>query len=110
MINEYGPTETVVGCCVSYRLGDQDSEAGSVPIGRPIANARVYVLDERMEPVGIGMRGELYIGGAGLARGYLNRSDLTADRFVPDPFGGRGERLYRTGDVGRWRGDGCWSF
>jgi amino acid adenylation domain-containing protein len=106
VINEYGPTETVVGCCV-YEVKADESFEGGVPIGRPIANTQLYILDERMRPVGVGVSGELYIGGAGVGRGYLNRAELTAERFVPDPFGEEeGGRLYRTGDVARYRGDG----
>src|ERR1700722_20197396 len=110
LINEYGPTETVVGCSV-YEVAAGSSLEGSVPIGRPISNTRIYVLDGGMEPVGIGIPGGRYIGGAGLAGGYLNRADLTAERFVPDPFSERGgERLYRTGDLGRWRPDGVLEY
>jgi non-ribosomal peptide synthetase component F len=85
LINEYGPTEAVVGCCI-YDV-PLDFAGDTVPIGRPIANVQLYVLDANLEPVPIGIPGELYIGGAGLARGYLNRPDLTAERFVPNPFG-----------------------
>ena len=106
LINEYGPTETVVGCCV-YEVGEKEKITGSVPIGRPIANTKMYILDEKQEPVGIGESGEIYIGGAGLARGYMGRAEETAERFVPNPYGEKeGERLYRTGDVGRRRWDG----
>ena len=105
LFNEYGPTEADSLTSTVYWVFRADS-SGSVPIGRPIGNARMYVLDGEMRPVPVGVRGELYIGGAGVARGYLNRADLTAERFVPDPFHGRGERLYRSGDVGYWRWDG----
>jgi amino acid adenylation domain-containing protein len=106
LINEYGPTETVVGCSV-YEVTEQSAQAGAVPIGRPIANARLYVLDERQQAVAVGVKGEIYIGGEGVGRGYLGRAELTAERFVPDPYGGRaGGRMYRTGDVGRWSATG----
>ncbi len=101
LINEYGPTETVVGCVV-YEVPPGVPLSGPVPIGRPIANMRCYVLDAALRPVPAGLVGQLYLAGVGLARGYLARPDLTAERFVPDPFGGPGERLYHTGDLVRW--------
>lgn len=106
MVNEYGPTETVVGCCV-YDIPADQSADGPVPIGRAIGNMRMYLLGERGEPVPIGVTGEIHIGGPGVARGYLNRPELTAERFVQDPFARQpGARMYRTGDLGRWRADG----
>ena len=105
LINEYGPTETVVGCVV-HEVNQESAREGAIPIGRPIANTKVYVLDEQMEPVPVGVGGELYIGGAGLARGYLKRPGLTAQRFVANPYGERGSRLYRTGDRVRYHPDG----
>jgi amino acid adenylation domain-containing protein len=106
LINEYGPTETVVGCSI-YEVPAGWGGESSVPIGRPIANTRMYVLDAHRQPVPIGVAGEIYIGGAGVARGYLNRDALTAERFVVDPFSADPPaRLYKTGDVGRWRADG----
>lgn len=97
IINEYGPTETVVGCCV-YEVAANDPLAGPVPVGHAIANTTLYVLDENLHCVADGETGELFIGGAGVARGYLNREELTSERFIANS---RGERLYRTGDLVR---------
>ncbi|HEX6290904.1 MAG TPA: amino acid adenylation domain-containing protein, partial [Herpetosiphonaceae bacterium] len=110
LINGYGPTEnTTFTCCYVMAYGDQI--VGSTPIGSPIANTRVYVLDHFMQPVPVGVHGELYIGGDGLARDYHRRPDLTAARFVPDPFSQiGGARLYRTGDLARYRSDGNIEF
>jgi amino acid adenylation domain-containing protein len=110
LFNEYGPTETVVGCCV-YEVVPDETLNGAVPIGQPIANMQLYVLDEAMQPVPPGEVGELYIGGAGVARGYWQRPSLTAAKFVPDPFSrSSGARLYRTGDLARQRPDGNFEF
>jgi amino acid adenylation domain-containing protein len=100
--NLYGPTEAAVDVTAWACEGEESEEEG-VPIGRPIANTQIYILDEEMEVVPVGVEGELYIGGIGLARGYLKQADRTAERFVPDPYSGEGGgRLYRTGDVGRY--------
>ncbi len=105
--NMYGPTETTIWSTL-HRVEVAD---GPIPIGRPIANTQVYLLDSRLEPVPIGVAGELYIGGDGVARGYLNRPELTAERFVPDPFSADPHaRLYRTGDLARYRADGTIDF
>ena len=102
VINNYGPTEATV-VATSGRI-----DAGqSLHIGKPVSNATVYLLDEQQQPVPLGVSGELYIGGAGVARGYLNRADLSAERFLRDPFSAEpGARMYRTGDLARWRADG----
>ena len=106
-INAYGPTEATVCATMQVIEGGLDEAQSSLPIGRPVANTRIYILDERGHPVPIGVVGEIHIGGEGVARGYLNRPELTAERFVKDPFaGGEGARMYRTGDLGRWREDG----
>jgi acyl-coenzyme A synthetase/AMP-(fatty) acid ligase/acyl carrier protein len=106
LINEYGPTETVVGCCV-YEVKAEDPDHGPVPIGRPIANTELYILDKCLHAAPVGVTGELYIGGAGVARGYLERPELTAQVFMPNPFSEvPGTRLYRTGDRARYRRNG----
>ncbi|HEX6718000.1 MAG TPA: amino acid adenylation domain-containing protein [Pyrinomonadaceae bacterium] len=110
LINEFGPTESVVGCCV-YEIPPASSLPESIPIGRPIANTQLYILDQFLQPVPLGIPGELHIGGAGLARGYLDLADLTASKFIPNPFSDApGARLYRTGDLARYRPDGNIEF
>ena len=110
LINEYGPTETVVGCCI-YEVPAATSLSGPISIGRPIANTQLYILDAHLQPVPINVPGELYIGGAGVARGYLNRPELTAERFIPHPWSTEpNARLYKTGDLARYRADGNIEF
>jgi amino acid adenylation domain-containing protein len=106
--NQYGPTETTVDVLL-FDCGCEPKRR-RIPLGRPIANTQVYVLDEKGEPVPVGIGGELYIGGAGLARGYLKRPELTAEKFVPNRFSGRGDRLYRSGDLVKWSRDGNLEF
>ncbi|MGY5036837.1 amino acid adenylation domain-containing protein, partial [Streptomyces sp. 900116325] len=101
----YGPTETTT-LATCHPLRSVAEVPDTVPIGRPMDGKRVYVLDTGLQPVPVGVVGELYVAGAGLARGYLNRSGLTAERFVADPFGPAGTRMYRTGDLVRWNTDG----
>jgi amino acid adenylation domain-containing protein/non-ribosomal peptide synthase protein (TIGR01720 family) len=106
IINEYGPTETVVGCCV-YEVSEKTRLEEAVPIGCPIANTQLYILDNALEPVPIGVQGELHIGGTGVARGYLNRPELTAEKFIQNPFSDDpNARLYKTGDLARYLPDG----
>ncbi|MBB4635036.1 non-ribosomal peptide synthetase/type I polyketide synthase [Longimicrobium terrae] len=105
VMNEYGPTETVVGCS-AYTLPPGRHRSGPVPVGRAIDNLTFHVLDAHGEQVPAGLPGELYIGGAGVARGYLGRPALSAEKFVPDPFAGPGDRMYRTGDRARWLPEG----
>jgi amino acid adenylation domain-containing protein/non-ribosomal peptide synthase protein (TIGR01720 family) len=111
VLNHYGPTEATVGA-IANRLSGEDAVpmSDTVPLGRPLANMRVYVLDKLLRPVPIGAPGELHIGGAGLARGYINRADATAEKFIPSPFSDDGERLYKTGDLARYLGDGRIEF
>jgi microcystin synthetase protein McyA len=106
LVNGYGPTEGTTFSCTYTVPADWNGET-NVPIGRPIANTRVYLLDEHKQLVPIGIQGELYIGGAGIARGYLNQPELTIEKFIPDPFSDNPQdRLYKTGDLCRWRTDG----
>ncbi|HEU4556995.1 MAG TPA: amino acid adenylation domain-containing protein, partial [Longimicrobium sp.] len=109
--NVYGPTETTIWSSAE-RVGEASLRGRAhVPVGRPLGNTRIYLLDASGAPVPVGVAGELYIGGAGVARGYRNRPGHTAERFVPDPFGAvPGARLYRTGDLGRWLADGTIEF
>ncbi len=104
IINGYGPTEsTTFACC--YQIPPQlDNSIQSIPIGKPIGNTQIYILDSFLQPVPIGISGEIYIGGAGLARGYLNRLELTEEKFIPNPFGSG--KLYKSGDIARYRHDG----
>jgi len=105
LLNEYGPSEAAIWC-TQYSC-ELPVSGRAIPVGRPVSNAQVYLLDERLEPVPIGVRGEIYIGGRGVARGYLQRPDLTAEKFIPHPFSSEpGARLYRTGDMARLEADG----
>lgn len=113
LVNTYGPTEATIVATMHELTAqaDADDERREIPIGRAIRNAQTYVLDRELQPVPIGAAGELHIGGAGLARGYLNRSGPTADRFIPHPFAGQaGARLYRTGDLARYLPGGAIEF
>jgi|WetSurSiteA1Bulk_404760.scaffolds.fasta_scaffold00017_13 myxalamid-type nonribosomal peptide synthetase MxaA len=108
LYNEYGPTENSVWS--SVYLTDAEDTAQAVSIGRPIVNVQIYLLDAHYHPVPIGVVGEIYLGGAGIARGYLHQADLTAEKFIPDPFSQTGQRLYKTGDLAKYRADGCIEF
>ncbi|KAG0343857.1 hypothetical protein BG004_004928, partial [Podila humilis] len=106
LVNEYGPTETTVNA-TSYKVTSRVDGVGRLPIGKPISNTRLYVLDNHLEPLPLGAIGELYIGGPGVANGYLNQPELTAQRFIPDPFTKvQGARMYKTGDLVRYLPDG----
>ncbi|MCP3401818.1 non-ribosomal peptide synthase/polyketide synthase [Bradyrhizobium sp. CCGB20] len=106
LINGYGPTETVVTPLVWKVDASEEIDGNYAPIGCPVGRRSAYILDSDLNIVPVGVTGELFIGGEGLARGYWRRAELTAARFVPDPFGAPGARLYRTGDLARWRADG----
>ncbi|HEX5760249.1 MAG TPA: amino acid adenylation domain-containing protein [Thermoanaerobaculia bacterium] len=110
ILNHYGPSETTVGV-ITHAVGGREPHAATVPLGAPLAHSRVHLLDPEMEPVPVGVAGELYIGGAGVSRGYLGRPEATAERFVPDPFGTEpGARLYRSGDRARYLPGGAIEF
>ncbi len=110
LLNNYGPTEATVNA-TAHAVEPLLGNGQAVPIGRPTANTQIYILDPRGEPVPVGIEGEIYIGGDGVARGYLNRPDLTAERFLRDPFSADASaRMYRTGDLGRWLADGNVEF
>ena len=112
VFNHYGPTETTVGV-ITYHAGSSPlaDESRTVPLGRPLDSAEVYILDKQLQPVPAGFIGDLYIGGRGVARGYINRQELTADRFIPNPFSASpGARLYRSGDLARFLPDGNIEF
>jgi amino acid adenylation domain-containing protein len=110
LVSHFGSTETTTGCC-SFEISGAVSEDSFIPIGRPVANTKLYILDRHLRPAPVGLAGELWVGGVQVARGYLNRPDLTAERFVKDPFvQGPAARMYNTGDLARWLPDGNIEF
>ncbi len=110
VVNMYGPTEACIDATFHVATAE-DVTSTVLPIGRPLSNYRAYILDAQLQPVGVGVTGELYLGGSGLARGYVNAPELTSERFIADPFSKvPGDRLYKTGDRARWRGDGRIEF
>ncbi|QPK49500.1 non-ribosomal peptide synthetase [Streptomyces gardneri] len=109
LVNGYSPVESMIFTCC-HTAEERDTAGSSIPVGRPVANKQVYVLDERLRPVPVGVVGELYMAGVGLARGYVGQAGLTSERFVAHPYGAPGERVYRTGDLVRWRADGVLEF
>jgi surfactin family lipopeptide synthetase A len=113
VLNHYGPTETTVGILTHDTTQEDGGQprGGMVPVGRPLSNGKVYILDSELNPVGVGVRGEIYIGGAGVARGYWKRADLTAEKFLANPYIEKeGARMYRTGDSGRYMENGNIEF
>ncbi|UXY24906.1 amino acid adenylation domain-containing protein (plasmid) [Streptomyces cynarae] len=108
LFNLYGPTEAAID--VTWWNCTEQQDPATVPIGRPIWNTRVHVLNQELQPVAVGESGELFLSGLGLARGYVGRAGLTAERFLPDPYGPAGGRMYRTGDLARWRPDGALEY
>ena len=109
-VHMFGQTETAGIVCLYHIPSNIDDELSGLPIGRPIANSEIYILDSNQRPCPVDVAGELYIGGAGVGRGYLNRPELTAEKFIPHPFAETGARLYRTGDWARCRTDGQIEF
>jgi amino acid adenylation domain-containing protein len=110
LLNAYGPTEGTT-FSTTYRIARVEEAAASIPIGKPISNTTVYILNAKLQPVPVGGIGEIFIGGDGVALGYVNRAELTAERFLPDPFSVESQaRMYKSGDLGRWRPDGMIEF